>query len=102
MVAVTLGEQQEKRTTRALIEGPEMQWTKSPLGWVVSTPSGGCYQVSEKGCSCPDYQRNCAGVELSCKHQIALRHKLLAENGPEPRAMNRIEREDAAFQRLYG
>jgi hypothetical protein len=76
-------EEQERRVTKAVIEGPEMVWTKTPLGWLVQTKNGGCYQVDARGsCSCPDFRHRCQGTELRCAHVVALRMRLLAE--PEP------------------
>jgi hypothetical protein len=68
----TLRRAREARVSRALAEGEAMQWTKTAAGWRVETASGGRYEVSGQGCSCPDHVYRCAGTNRKCKHAIAL------------------------------
>ncbi len=102
-----VSEAQEARTAKAISEGPDMQWRKSPAGWVVET-AGGCYEVTERSCSCPDHQRRCAGTEIRCKHRVALAIRLaedaarIAPPVVADKEAARIAREDAIFERLYG
>ena len=87
VVQERMGQAQEKRVAKALLEGPDYQWSKNPQGWTCCTPSGGVYLVTERGeCSCMDHVKTCAGSELRCKHVTALRFKLLAESPPPPAA----------------
>ena len=100
------GEAQDARTARAIAEGPDYTWTKNPLGWTVSTRNG-CYQVTERGCSCPDHQRRQAGTLGLCKHRIALAHKLLVEQAPvadpkpAPKPKGMTDAESAWFDGLF-
>lgn len=77
-----LGAEQEKRTARALAEMADWTFTEGPRGWIVTTDVGKCYEIPKRGrCSCEDSRRRCAGSELVCKHEIGLRHLLLAREG---------------------
>jgi hypothetical protein len=74
-------EEQEARVTRAITESSEMTWTLGPLGWTVTTP-GGCYQVGDGFCSCPDWKHRGSRTGTICKHQTALALKMLTEAPP--------------------
>lgn len=77
------GQGQDRRVAKAIAEGPEYQWMKSPEGWTVTTKSG-CYLVTEHGCSCPDHTNRLAGTLGLCKHRVALAHRLLVDGTPAP------------------
>lgn len=95
---------QEQRIARAVRESGEMLWQTDGTGWIVTTAAGNSYRVSERACTCHDYQHRCQGTEVRCKHQVALGQKLLAEGpgapslGPAPLC----PAEQAAFDRIFG
>lgn len=108
-----VSEAQDVRTAKAICEGPDMTWTKAPNGWVCSTPSGGCYLVSNEGtgsCTCPDHTKRLAGTLTRCKHRVALAMRQAEEamrQAPPVIADSeaqaaRIAREDELFDRIFG
>lgn len=96
--------EQEKRVAKALRVESDLVWTKTPVGWYVTTPSGGRYLVHRNACQCGDYKHRCAGTEMVCYHIICLRRKLAAAEQraqAEPKTAAMSEEEAARFDKLY-
>ncbi len=71
---------QDRRTAKALREGTDYTFTVHNSGeWICESPSGNAYLVTSEECSCPDWEHRCSQAGGLCKHQVALRHLLLAE-----------------------
>jgi predicted nucleic acid-binding Zn finger protein len=97
-------EEREARLVRARAEGADYVWTKSPLGWIVTTGTGKVYQVDARSCSCQDFVRRCAGTALVCKHVTAFRLKMIAEQerqAPPVIADEAAARRAAVAQRVF-
>ena len=73
----TLLRERSARVSRALTEGEQMTWEKTPTGWRVETASGGRYELTGGACTCPDHVYRCSGTNRRCKHAIALALHLL-------------------------
>lgn len=67
-----LSTMQRERCEKALTD--EFGFTKDSSGrfyHCFSSKSGKFYQVSERGCTCPDHQYRAAPAGLVCKHMAA-------------------------------
>jgi predicted nucleic acid-binding Zn finger protein len=71
-----LGMEQERRVVRALVEMSDWEWAWTGECWIVTTATG-CYRVWRNSCTCKDHKFVCCGREISCKHVVSLRLRML-------------------------
>jgi hypothetical protein len=94
---------QDARVTRAL--RPDADFTflpDHPGAWICSSPSGATYRVSSSRCSCPDFAHRCEPAGLSCKHMVALGHKLIEEGTGLITEGLALAKHEALLERVMG